>query len=133
MCGNRLNDWNTIPIPRRTWFTSTSGAVISWPPTSMLPRLIRSSRLMQRSSVDLPEPDAPIRQITSCSSTDRSMPFSTSSLPNDLCTSVQTSAGVGGAHTRPPAICRLRSRAISQSVSRACGTVISTKKNAATT
>ena len=40
---------------------------------------------------------------------------------------------VGVAHTRPPACCRLRSRATSQSVNRACGTVISTKKNAATT
>ena len=133
MCGNRLNAWNTIPIPRRTWFTSTPGAVISSPSTTMLPLSIGSSRLMQRSSVDLPEPDAPIRQITSCSSTDRSMPFSTSSLPNDLCTSLQTSAGAAVAHTRPPAIWRLRSRAISQSVSRACGIVISTKKNAATT
>ena len=99
----------------------------------MLPLLIGSSRLMQRSSVDLPDPEAPIRQITSCSSTDRSMPFSTSSLPNDLCTSLQTSAGVVVLTPRPPAICRLRSRSISQSVSRACGTVISTKKNAATT
>ena len=38
------------------------------------PASIGSSRLTQRSSVDLPEPDAPIRQITSCSSTTRSMP-----------------------------------------------------------
>ena len=99
----------------------------------MLPLLIGSSRLMQRSSVDLPEPDAPIRQITSCSSTDRSMPFSTSSLPNDLCTSLQTSAGVAVlTRARPPSGACGRA-AISQSVNRACGTVISTKKNAATT
>ena len=44
-----------------------------------------SSRLMQRSSVDLPEPDAPIRQTTSCSATSRSMPRSTSCSPNALC------------------------------------------------
>ncbi len=37
---------------------------------------------MQRSSVDLPDPDAPIRQTTSCSPTSRSIPRNTSSVPN---------------------------------------------------
>ena len=84
MCGKRLNAWKTIPIPRRTLFTSTPGAVISSPWTTMRPSSIGSSRFTQRRSVDLPEPEAPIRQTTWCSSTARSIPFSTSALPNDL-------------------------------------------------
>ena len=51
---------------------------------------------MQRSSVDLPDPDAPIRQTTSCSSTARSMPFSTSRSPKDLCRPSMRSASVIG-------------------------------------
>ena len=66
MCGKRLNDWKTIPIRRRIALRSTLRAVISTPPTTIRPAWIGSSRLMQRSSVDLPEPDAPIRQTTSC-------------------------------------------------------------------
>ena len=70
MCGNRLNDWNTMPTCRRTRFWSMPGPVIVLaaqqddPPAS-----IGSSRLTQRSSVDLPDPDAPIRQMTSCVAT----------------------------------------------------------------
>ena len=44
-------------------------AVISSPSTKIRPASIGSSRLMQRSSVDLPIPDAPIRHTTSCSAT----------------------------------------------------------------
>ncbi len=65
MCGKRLNDWKTMPMRRRIAFTSTPGAVISSPSTTMRPASIGSSRLTHRSSVDLPEPEAPIRQITS--------------------------------------------------------------------
>ena len=43
MCGKRLNDWKTIPIPRRTTSTSTPRAVISSPPTTIRPGL-RSAR-----------------------------------------------------------------------------------------
>ena len=77
---------------------------------------------MQRSSVDLPDPDAPIRQTTSCSATVRSMPRSTSSAPNDLCSpSMRSASTVIGA---PPAEARSRSRvATSQSVNRASGMV----------
>ena len=84
MCGKRLKDWKTIPIPRRTAFTSTPGAVISSPRTTIRPASIGSSRFTQRSSVDFPEPDAPMRQTTSCSASSRSMPRSTSSFPKDL-------------------------------------------------
>ncbi len=85
MCGNRLNAWNTIPTCLRTRFGSTSGPVTSWPHRLIRPESIGSSRFTQRSSVDLPDPDAPIRQTTSCVATDRSMPLSTSLVPNDLC------------------------------------------------
>ena len=84
MCGKRLYDWNTIPISRRTRLTSTPAAVISSPATTIRPASIGSSRLTQRSNVDFPEPDAPIRQTTSCSSTARSIPRRTSLPPNDL-------------------------------------------------
>ena len=50
------------------------GPVISSASSRIRPASIGSSRLMHRSSVDLPEPEAPIRQITSCGATARSMP-----------------------------------------------------------
>ncbi len=81
MCGNRLNDWNTMPMCRRTRFWFTPGPVISWPSSQIVPASIRSSRFTQRSSVDLPDPDAPMRQTTSCEATVKSMPRSTSSAP----------------------------------------------------
>ena len=74
MCGNRLNAWKTIPIRRRIRLTSTPLAVISSPSTTIRPASIGSRRLMQRRSVDLPLPDEPIRQTTSCSASSRSMP-----------------------------------------------------------
>ena len=84
MCGKRLNDWKTMPMRLRTAFMSTPAAVIPTPSTTIRPASIGSSRFTQRSRVDFPDPEAPIRQITSCSATARSMPRSTSSLPNDL-------------------------------------------------
>ena len=44
---------------------------------------------MQRSRVDLPEPDEPISATTSPSQAVSEMPFSTSSGPNDLWMSVE--------------------------------------------
>ena len=110
MCGKRLNAWKTIPIRRRTLLMSTPRAVISSPSTRIRPRSIGSSRLTQRSSVDFPDPDAPIRQTTSCSATTRSTPRSTSSVPKDLCRPSTTSAsliscplpGVGGGRGHEP-------------------------------
>ena len=58
--------------------------MIAWPSSQIVPASTRSSRFTQRSSVDLPDPDAPIRQMTSCGATDRSMPRSTSFAPNDF-------------------------------------------------
>ena len=93
MWGNRLNAWKTIPIRRRIRLTSTPGLEISSPSIVIRPASIGSSRLTQRSRVDLPEPDAPIRQTTSCWPTDRSIPRRTSSLPNDLWRPSMTTAG----------------------------------------
>ena len=67
MCGNRLNAWKTIPILRRSALTSTFGPVTCSPSITISPRSTASSRFRQRSSVDLPEPEAPIRQTTLCS------------------------------------------------------------------
>jgi hypothetical protein len=61
MCGNRLNCWNTMPTSlahlvdalAHRW--SCSGM----PLTTISPSWCASSRLTQRISVDLPEPDGP--------------------------------------------------------------------------
>ena len=50
-----------------------------------LPPLVgSSSRLQQRSSVDLPEPEGPMMKTSSPCATARSIPFSTSAVPKDL-------------------------------------------------
>ena len=64
-CGNRLNDWNTIPVCRRTRSSSIRSSPRSWPNSSIVPESIRSSRLQQRSRVDLPDPDEPMTHTTS--------------------------------------------------------------------
>ena len=93
-CGNRLNCWKTIPIRLRIWSRLTSGSVISTPSMKILPEVGSSSRLMQRSSVDLPEPDGPITQTTWPSSTSKSMPLSTWASPKYLCRLLTSIAGV---------------------------------------
>ena len=141
MCGNRLNAWNTIPIRRRMESTFTPRAVISSPSMRIRPASIGSMRLMQRRSVDLPLPDAPISAMTSCSATSRSMPRSTSRSPNDLCRPWIERAGVvigpawssGGRGHRAPAAPRFRSRWTSQSVNRASGIVTTMNTSAVAT
>ena len=128
MCGKRLNAWNTIPIRRRTAFTSCR-RVISSPPRKMRPASIGSSRLTQRSRVDFPDPEAPISATTSCSATVRSMPRRTSWRPKDFDRFSTTSASL--ISVAPPDCRRRRSRRISQSVKRASGIVIATKRSAA--
>ena len=74
----------------------------------MRPASMGSSRFTQRRSVDFPEPDAPMRQTTSCSASSRSIPRSTSTFSNDLRTPSRTSA-LAHAHARDlsaPAIAR---------------------------
>ena len=63
---------------------------------------------MQRRSVDLPEPEAPIRHTTSCESTERLMPLSTSSSPNRLWTASISSSGI--IRAPHPRLARLRAR-----------------------
>jgi hypothetical protein len=53
----------------------------------MLPDEIGWRALIQRISVDFPDPDGPMMQITSPFLTDRLMPFRTSRAPNDFLTS----------------------------------------------
>ena len=58
--------------------------VSSVPSTITLPSWCSSSRLMQRISVDFPEPDGPQMTMRSRSSTVRSMSRSTWKVPNHL-------------------------------------------------
>ena len=94
--------WKTIPIPRLTRLTSTSRRVISSPWSRIRPASTFSSRLTQRRRVDLPEPEAPIRQTTSCSATSRSTPSSTSFSPNDFRISSSRRALPFSLTARPP-------------------------------
>jgi len=58
--GYRLNCWKTIATDCRTLATGALCAVRSTPSTMTWPELGFSSMLMQRMSVDLPEPDGPM-------------------------------------------------------------------------
>src|SRR5438552_12306878 len=77
-----------MPIFWRTRLMSTSCRVMSVPSTSTEPLVGSSSRLQQRSSVDLPEPEGPMMKTSSPWATARSMPFSTSTVPKDLCSTL---------------------------------------------
>ena len=73
-----------MPIRARTALASSRGSVMSCPSSSMTPSSMSSSRSMHRSSVDLPEPDAPISTTTRCASTSSERSSSTRWSPNDL-------------------------------------------------
>ena len=93
LCGNRLYCWNTMPTLRRSASLSSFGSLTSWPSTRIEPRSIGTSALMQRRSVDLPEPDGPMTQITS--------PFITSSeTPLEHGDGAERLVHVGDAHQR---------------------------------
>ena len=131
-CGNRLYCWNTTPIRARTASTSTRGSLMSASPSQMRPSSIGSSRFMVRSSVDLPEPLAPMRATTSPGATSRSMPCST----RGRRTTSRRPRGAGRArraHTIPPICSRARTRAVYQSVRRIVGIASSTNSSPATT
>ena len=92
MCDHRLKLWNTIATSARMRWSCfgsqarsmPSLAIVSAsvsPATSMDPAWGRSSRLMQRSSVLLPEPDDPITLITSPVRASSEMPRSTACSP----------------------------------------------------
>ena len=59
--GMRLKCWKIMPIFLRAWRSCFGGrAVSSCPSRSTSPEVGRSSRLMQRTSVDLPAPEKPM-------------------------------------------------------------------------
>ena len=74
--GNRLKLWKTIPVSRRISWMLRMSSESSTPSTTIWPRSCSSSRLMQRISVDLPEPDGPHTTTTSCLPTFMLMSFS---------------------------------------------------------
>ncbi len=76
-----------MPIRARIARNPRSSRGSSVPSNSIAPPSSISSPLVQRSSVDLPEPDGPIRHTTSPAWTDSVTPFSTCSAPNRLTTS----------------------------------------------
>ena len=76
---------------------STSRIPMRSPSTLIRPASMDSNSLMQRSSVDLPEPDGPMRTVTEPGGTTRSMPRSTCSSPKNLCRSLISTLGVAAA------------------------------------
>src|SRR5581483_11242340 len=83
-CGNRLKLWNTMPTSRRTSSTRRRFGPSSMPSTTISPSWNSSSALMQRISVDLPEPDGPQITMRSPLPTERSMSRSTWKSPYHL-------------------------------------------------
>jgi len=71
-----LNDWNTMPTSERSFLRSVLGSRTDMPSTTMSPAWMRSSPLMQRSSVLLPEPLGPQTTTTSPSWTSSDTPRS---------------------------------------------------------
>ena len=60
------------------------GSLMSWSPSQIWPSSMGSSRLRQRSSVDLPEPLAPMSATTSCRASSTETPRSTGRLAERL-------------------------------------------------
>src|SRR2546423_562644 len=74
-----------MPILRRMALMSVPPAIRSTPSMMIAPLVGSSSRLQQRNSVLLPEPDGPMMNTSSCGATTRSMPRRTSVCPKLLC------------------------------------------------
>src|SRR4030081_2918923 len=83
-CGNRLKLWNTMPTSRRTSSTRRRFGPSSIPSTTISPSWNSSSALMQRISVDFPEPEGPQITIRSPLATSRLMSRSTWKSPYHL-------------------------------------------------
>src|ERR1700687_2325490 len=73
-----------MPMRCRAWLMSVRGSSRSTPSTTTLPEEGSPSRLRQRSSVDLPEPDGPMTNASSRSASTRSTPFRTCRAPKCL-------------------------------------------------
>ncbi len=70
MVGNGLGFWKTMPTTRRTATTSTPGACrltssSRTRPSKRAPGISSCMRLMQRTIVDLPQPEGPMIAVTS--------------------------------------------------------------------
>ena len=62
----RLNDWNTMPMPRRNCRSALPERVLtSVPFTVSVPAVIRCMRFTARSSVDFPAPERPMMATNS--------------------------------------------------------------------
>ena len=85
--GSNANCWNTVETVRMRNSRSTVGVhrvTSTRAPacsTSTLPRATLLSRLMARSTVDLPDPESPIRTQSSPRSTERLMPAAPNTQP----------------------------------------------------
>src|SRR5699024_5192270 len=108
-CGKRWKRWKTMPMRERwaaisllvSFCQRPSGRASGrYPCTSpsmrTRPALGSSSWLMQRSRVDLPEPEGPTSTATSPACTVRSQPFSTWRSPKDLWTCSTSMTGRDG-------------------------------------
>ena len=78
--GNGVGFWNTMPMRARSRFLSLTfsrfSPSIMMAPSARWPGYSSKMRLMARSSVDLPQPDGPIKAVTLRSISGRVMPFS---------------------------------------------------------
>ena len=69
-CGKSWKLWNTMPVCRRSFWMAAKPTFmpgsksIASSPIRTVPEVGISSRLMQRSSVDLPPPDGPTSAVT---------------------------------------------------------------------
>ena len=105
MCGNRLNNWNTIPILARTCrrcfsSASTSLSLIclsqsSSPSTSIVPESGLTRVIRRRSNVVLPEPLAPMMATRSAGATSKSKSPRTVTSPYALQTFWKRTIGYG--------------------------------------
>ena len=79
-----------MPTSQRCCCSVASWSVTSTPAMVMRPPSCGSRRFSARSSVDLPEPEAPMITVTSPWQNWVDTPFSTWCAPNDLVTRSQT-------------------------------------------
>src|SRR5688572_2763405 len=86
----RLNCWKTMPISERRRLSALPARLTDCPSKRTSPSSIVSRPLMQRSIVDLPEPDGPAMTTTSPRSIVRSIPSSTRLSPKLLLTATSS-------------------------------------------
>ena len=73
-CANNSNDWKTIPILDLTSLMSAPGVLMCSPRSRTTPSVGSISRLMHRSTVDLPLPEEPMIATDSPSFTSKETP-----------------------------------------------------------